>query len=199
MNMAGEVDQLRYAREHGLNMMGETCPQYLFFTEEDLRREDGAKWVCSPPMRSMADNRQLWQGLESSTIQVVSTDHCPFFYDGTTPINYEGRKSLSPARNWEKMTSQRYPTACPAWVTDAGPLDRRRGQRTADTQRIRCIALHQPRQDLWSIPKERVSPAGSDADIAIWDPNKEVRYGCPLPGTAQTITFTKAGSLKASP
>ena len=47
---------LHYAREHGLPVMGETCPQYLFFTEDHLRRPDGAKWVCSPPMRTAADN-----------------------------------------------------------------------------------------------------------------------------------------------
>ena len=49
MNVAGEVDMLEYAREHGIQAMGETCPQYLFFTEDDLRRPDGAKWICSPP------------------------------------------------------------------------------------------------------------------------------------------------------
>ena len=51
MNMAGEVDQLAYARSKGIYAMGETCPQYLFFTEDNLQAEDGAKWICSPPMR----------------------------------------------------------------------------------------------------------------------------------------------------
>ncbi|HEX9013103.1 MAG TPA: amidohydrolase family protein, partial [Anaerolineaceae bacterium] len=50
MNVAGEVDQLAYAREHGLHVMGETCPQYLFFTVDHMRRPDGPKWVCSPPV-----------------------------------------------------------------------------------------------------------------------------------------------------
>src|SRR5215203_3512243 len=56
MNVAGEVDMLKYARDHGVPVMGETCPQYLFFTIENLRRTDGAKWVCSPPMRTQQDN-----------------------------------------------------------------------------------------------------------------------------------------------
>ncbi|MDZ4159310.1 MAG: dihydropyrimidinase, partial [Anaerolineaceae bacterium] len=90
MNAGGEVDMLDYARRHGLPVMGETCPQYLFFTEDDLRRPDGAKWICSPPMRTAADNIRLWQGLTDSIIQVVATDHCAFFYDGTRPIAYEG-------------------------------------------------------------------------------------------------------------
>ncbi len=96
MNAAGEVDQLEYARQHGLPVMGETCPQYLFFTEEHLRRPDGAKWICSPPMRSQADNARLWQGLSGGAIQVVATDHCPFFFDGTQPILYEGQSGGDP-------------------------------------------------------------------------------------------------------
>ncbi len=79
INMTGEVDQLKYARSKGIYAMGETCPQYLFFTEENLQQPDGAKWICSPPMRSKDDNAGLWQGLEDGTIQVLATDHCPFF------------------------------------------------------------------------------------------------------------------------
>ena len=52
MNVEGEVDMLRFARERGAPVMGETCPQYLFFTIDHLRRPDGAKWICSPPMRT---------------------------------------------------------------------------------------------------------------------------------------------------
>jgi dihydropyrimidinase len=63
MNAAGEVDQLKYAREQGLPVMGETCPQYLFFTVEELKRDDGAKWICSPPMRTKYDNLRLWKGI----------------------------------------------------------------------------------------------------------------------------------------
>jgi dihydropyrimidinase len=62
MNVAGEVDMLKYAREHGIQAMGETCPQYLFFTEDDLRRTDGAKWICSPPVRTRVDNSSMMAG-----------------------------------------------------------------------------------------------------------------------------------------
>ncbi|MFO7586303.1 MAG: amidohydrolase family protein, partial [Anaerolineales bacterium] len=90
MNAGGEADMLQYAREHGAPVMGETCPQYLFFTVEHLKRPDGAKWICSPPMRTEADNARLWSALADGGIQVVGTDHCPFFFDGTKPIIYEG-------------------------------------------------------------------------------------------------------------
>ena len=75
MNAAGEVDMLKYARQHGLEVMGETCPQYLFFSDNALQRPDGAKWVCSPPLRTPEDNSRLWQGLADGTIQTIGTDH----------------------------------------------------------------------------------------------------------------------------
>jgi dihydropyrimidinase len=97
MNVAGEVDQLRYAREHGLPVMGETCPQYLFFTEHHLRRPDGAKWICSPPMRQAEDNRRLWRGIADGTIQTIGTDHCPFFYRAlATGCPFCGRMGSEP-------------------------------------------------------------------------------------------------------
>ena len=98
MNTAGEVDMLKYARERGVKAMGETCPQYLFFSEDDLRRPDGAKWVCSPPVRTSADNARLWEGVADGTIQTIATDHCPFFFDGTKPIMYEGKPVAIPGK-----------------------------------------------------------------------------------------------------
>ena len=82
MNASGEADMLAYARQKGLPVWGETCPQYLFFTEKELRRPDGAKWVCSPPLREEEDQQRLWRALADGTIQVIGTDHCPFFYNG---------------------------------------------------------------------------------------------------------------------
>jgi dihydropyrimidinase len=72
------VDQIAYGRARGLSVMGETCTQYLFFTIDNLRQPDGSKWVCSPPMRTQADNAALWQALANNSLQAVSTDHCPF-------------------------------------------------------------------------------------------------------------------------
>jgi dihydropyrimidinase len=102
MNAAGEVDQLQYARSLGLPVMGETCPQYLFFDESYLERGDGAKWICSPPMRTKKDNLRLWEGLSGGVIQVFATDHCPFFFDGTKPIEYEGQKIQIPGKELGK-------------------------------------------------------------------------------------------------
>ena len=117
MNTAGGVDMLRYARERGVPIMGETCPQYLFFTIEHLRRPDGAKWICSPPMRTEADNARLWEGLEQGTIQTVGTDHCPFSTTGRSPSSTRASRLPSPARNWGPGISPKSPTGCPGFRT----------------------------------------------------------------------------------
>jgi dihydropyrimidinase len=105
------VDMLRYGRSRQLPVMGETCPQYLFFTEEELRRPDGAKWVFSPPVRQAKDNEALWQALADGSLQVVGTDHCPFLFDGTTPLLYEGEPYQNPGKELGQGTFLKYPTA----------------------------------------------------------------------------------------
>jgi dihydropyrimidinase len=105
------VDMLAYGRSRNLPVMGETCPQYLFFTEDDLRRPDGAKWVFSPPLRQAKDNEALWQALADGRLQAVGTDHCPFLFDGTKPLLYEGEPYQNPARNWVRVTFPKSLTA----------------------------------------------------------------------------------------
>src|SRR6266705_2375407 len=76
------------ARVKGLPVWGETCPQYLYLNDSHYAAPgfEGAKFVCTPPMRSIADNEALWLGLQRGDLQVVSTDHAPF--------NYQGQKEL---------------------------------------------------------------------------------------------------------
>ena len=144
MNAGGEVDQLAYARQHGLAVMGETCPQYLLFNDAELLRPDGAKWVCSPPVRTTADQQRLWQGLTDSTIQVVATDHCAFFYDGSRPILYEGQPVAIPGKELGRAISTASPTACPAWVTVCRCCGRMACAAGPDPQPVRRPHRHQP-------------------------------------------------------
>jgi dihydropyrimidinase len=178
MNTAGEVDMLKYARERGLKVMGETCPQYLFFTEDDLRRPDGAKWVCSPPMRSAADNARLWEGLADGTIQTVGTDHCPFFYEGTKPILYEGKPVAIPGKELGRDDFTKIPNGLPGvqdrlpvlWTTGVGS-----GKITAE-QFVALTSTH-PAKIFGLYPRKGALVPGADADIVIWDPAKKVNYG----------------------
>jgi dihydropyrimidinase len=181
MNVAGEVDMLIYAREHGVKAMGETCPQYLFFTEEHLRLPDGAKWVCSPPVRSAADNARLWEGLSDGTIQTVGTDHCPFFYDGTKPVLYEGKPIAIPGKELGAEDFTKIPNGLPGvedrlpvlWTTGVGS-----GKLTAN--QFVALTSTNPAKIFGLYPRKGALLPGSDADIVLWDPQKKVKYGLAL-------------------
>ncbi|GAP22870.1 dihydropyrimidinase [Leptolinea tardivitalis] len=186
MNAAGEVDQLEYARSKGLPVMGETCPQYLFFTEENLDQSDGAKWICSPPMRSKEDNLRLWEGLEKGTIKVLSTDHCPFFFEGNRPIIYENEPVMIPGKELGKDDFTKIPNGLPG-VGDRLPILWTEGVQKGRITANEFVALNctNPAKIFGLYPKKGTILPGSDADIAIWDPNKKVIYGV---GVAQHRT-----------
>lgn len=178
MNVGGEVDQLQYARQHGVPVMGETCPQYLFFTVDHLRRVDGAKWICSPPMRTAADNERLWQGLADGTLQVLATDHCPFFYDGTQPILYEGQPVAIPGKELGASDFTKIPNGLPG-VGDRLPLAWTYGVGTGRISANQFVALTStnPAKIFGLYPRKGSLLPGADADIAIWDPERRLTYG----------------------
>jgi dihydropyrimidinase len=178
MNMGGEVDMLQYARQRGVKVMGETCPQYLFFTIDHLRREDGSKWICSPPMRSAEDNARLWEGLSQGIIQTVGTDHCPFFYDGTRPIVYEGREIAIRGKELGKGDFTKIPNGLPG-IEDRMPVLWTTGVGSGKITANQFVALNctNPARIFGLYPRKGALLAGSDADIAIWDPEKKVTYG----------------------
>lgn len=178
MNAAGEVDQLQYARQRGVMVMGETCPAYLFFTEDHLKRPDGAKWVCSPPMRSVEDNLRLWQGIRDGTIQVIGTDHCPFFWDGTTPILYEGQPVAIPGKELGKDDFTKIPNGLPG-VGDRLPILWTYGVRAGRIAPNQFVALTStnPAKIFGLYPQKGTLLPGSDADIVIWDMEKRLTYG----------------------
>ena len=178
MNAAGEVDQLEYARNLGLPIMGETCPQYLFFTEDNLAQADGAKWICSPPMRSKKDNARLWEGLEKGIVKVMATDHCPFFFDGTKPILYEGQHVAIPGKELGKDDFTKIPNGLPG-VGDRLPILWTSAVNSGRMSPNDFVALHctNPAKIFGLYPQKGTIMPGSDADIAIWDPEKTVTYG----------------------
>ena len=178
MNAGGEVDMLRYAREHGVKVMGETCPQYLFFTIDHLRRPDGAKWICSPPMRTEADNARLWEGLGDGTLQTIGTDHCAFFFDGAKPIMYEGQEVAIPGKELGADDFTKIPNGLPG-VGDRLPIMWTYGVRAGKMSANQFVALTatNPAKIFGLYPRKGTLLPGSDADIAIWDPKKKVKYG----------------------
>ncbi len=181
MNVGGEVDMLKYARERDVKVMGETCPQYLFFTEDDLRKPDGAKWICSPPMRTKQDNARLWEGLSEGILQTVGTDHCPFFFDGTKPIVYEGREIAIPGKELGKGDFTKIPNGLPG-IEDRLPVLWTTGVRSGKITANQFVAYNStnPAKIFGLYPQKGALLTGSDADIVIWDPEKKVTYGVAL-------------------
>jgi dihydropyrimidinase len=178
MNNAGELDQLNYARQRGVQVMGETCPQYLFFSEEDLGRPEGAKWVCSPPMRTKADNAALWAGLTRDEFQTIGTDHCPFFFDGITPIEYEGKQVVIPGKELGAHGFTKIPNGLPM-VGDRLPILWTYGVGAGKLTPKQFVALTStnPAKIFGLYPRKGALQPGSDADIVIWDPERELTYG----------------------
>jgi dihydropyrimidinase len=178
INAGGEVDMLKYARERGVRVMGETCPQYLFFTIDDLRKPDGSKWICSPPMRTKEDNARLWEGLSEGILQTVGTDHCPFFFDGTKPIVYEGNEVVTPGKELGKDDFTKIPNGLPGiqdrmpvlWTTGVG------AGRITPNQFVAYMSTN-PAKIFGLYPRKGALLEGSDADIVIWDSEKKVDYG----------------------
>ena len=82
LSTTGALEAVAEARSEGQNAFAETCPQYLFLSSADLAREgfEGAKYVCSPPLRAVEHQAHLWRGLRTDDLSVVSTDHCPFCF-----------------------------------------------------------------------------------------------------------------------
>jgi dihydropyrimidinase len=178
MNTAGGVDQVEYARDHGVPVMGETTPPYLFFSVDDLQRPDGAKWICSPPVRTERDNARLWEGLADGVIQSMGTDHCAFFYDGTKPIVYEGEEIAIPGKELGADDFTKIPNGLPG-VGDRMPILWTEGVvkgRMTPNQFVALMSTN-PAKIFGLYPRKGALVPGADADIVIWDPERQVNYG----------------------
>ena len=200
MNVKEEADMLLYARENGLPIFGETCPQYLLFSEKNLEQPDGAKWVCSPPMRSEKDNEGLWEALADGIIDVVSTDHCPFLFDGTKPILYEGKPYQQPGKELGKDDFSKIPCGLPG-VGDRMPVLWTKGVNEGRISPTRFVQLTctNPAKIFGIYPQKGALLPGSDADLAIWDPNKIVSYGVKIAKHRTDYNLYEGTELKGFP
>jgi dihydropyrimidinase len=178
MNTAGGIENIKHARNAGLPIMGETCPQYLFFTEEDLKREDGSKWICSPPLRKQNDNEDLWKGIIDNSLQVIATDHCPFFFDGTKPIEYEGEMVAIAGKELGSGNFTKIPNGLPG-VGDRIQIMWQKGvvEKRISPNRFVQLNSTNPAKIFGLYPQKGSLMPGADADLVILDPEKELIYG----------------------
>ncbi|MDT7590632.1 MAG: dihydropyrimidinase [Pseudonocardiales bacterium] len=155
------VAEIAGARDAGFPVFAETCPQYLFLSTDDLAKPDfeGAKYVCSTPLRPVENQAALWRGLRTDDLSVVSTDHCPFCFKGQKEM---GRGDFSKIPNGMPGVENRVDLLHQAVVD--GHISRRRWVELTSTAPARMFGLH---------PRKGAIAPGSDADIVIYDPAAE--------------------------
>jgi len=155
--------RVREARERGLPVHAETCPQYLFLSRPELSRDgfEGAKFVCSPPLREPGDAEALWRGLSLGQLEVVATDHCPFDYAGQKE---RGRARFTAIPNGLPAIETRLPLLWDGGVR-AGRFDVPRFVQLTSTGPARLFGLY---------PKKGALLPGADADVVVWDPERPV-------------------------
>jgi dihydropyrimidinase len=160
---------IRDARGEGLKVFAETCPQYLFLTAEDLDKPDaeGAKWMCSPPPRRVSDQEALWQALELGDLQTISSDHAPYRFDETGKLRAGSNPNFKQVANGLPGLETRLPLLFDAMVSK-GRLGLQKFVELTATAPARMYNLH---------PRKGSIAIGADADIAIWDPEREVTLG----------------------
>ena len=159
------VEEVRRARARGAPIWAETCPHYLFMTEDVLDRPDGGKWMCSPPQRKKEDQEALWTGLTQGDLQVVSSDHAPYRYDKTGKLSAGPQPKFHEIANGLPGLETRLPLMFNAMVAEGrgGPEAFARLTATAPAK------LH-------GLTRKGRLEVGCDADLVIWDPERQVTY-----------------------
>ena len=158
------------ARNEGMNVFAETCPQYLYMTLEDHLAKpgfEGAKYVCSPPIRSKHDTHahhsDLWKGLRMNELAVISTDHCPFCMKDQKEL---GMGNFAKIPNGMGGVEHRMELIYQGVVQ--GHLSLERWVETCCTTPARMFGMY---------PQKGIIAPGADADILVWDPNGKTTIG----------------------
>jgi dihydropyrimidinase len=154
------LDAVRMARDEGLPAFAETCPQYLFLTLDDLGNGfNGAKFVCSPPLRTADHQPELWKGLVKDDLQVVSTDHCPFDFHGQKDL---GVGDFRKVPNGLPGVEDRVDLLHDGGVV-GGKITKERWVEIISTAPAKLFGMY---------PRKGAVAVGSDADLVIYDPNR---------------------------
>lgn len=192
MTCGPAVDALRRGRALGYPVMGESCTQYFFLTvDKHLAAPgfEGAKYVCSPPIRSTQDHKILWQAIKDGTLQAVSTDHCNFWYDGgkgpwqdwakqhngTDWVGYEKQDPSyrRPGKELGLGNFAKIPNGMPGLEERMMVMwEHGVNQGRISPSRFVELLCTNPAKIFGMYPKKGTIAVGSDADLVVWDPNK---------------------------
>jgi dihydropyrimidinase len=154
------LEMVRQARDRGAATFAETCPQYLFLSLDDLGNGfEGAKFICSPPLRPADHQPDLWIGLVKDDLQVVSTDHCPFDFHGQKEL---GRGDFRKVPNGIPGVEDRLDLMHDGGVV-AGRISKERWVDICSAAPARMFGL---------AGRKGVVAAGADADVVVYDPTR---------------------------
>jgi len=163
------MEEIRMARARGVPAFGETCPQYLALAYEMYADGsfDGAKFVCSPPIRERANQEPLWNALAQDDLQAVATDHCPF-------CMREGYKGLPKQKELGKENFTKIPNGVPG-VENRMHIVYQGGvvQRGWSMNRFVQVTSTAPAKLFGLFPRKGTIAVGSDADIVLWNPQRK--------------------------
>jgi dihydropyrimidinase len=155
------LNAVRDARDRGSQAFAETCPQYLFLSLDDMGNGfEGAKYVCSPPLRTADHQDELWTGLIKDDLQIVSTDHCPFDFEGQKDL---GKGDFRKVPNGLPGVEDRLDMLHDGGVV-GGRLTKERWVEISSTAPARLFGMY---------PQKGAIAIGSDADIVVYDPNRK--------------------------
>jgi dihydropyrimidinase len=163
LSSADALEKVSEARDKGIPVFAETCPQYLLLSIEDLDRPnfEGAKYVFTPPLREKWHQDKLWGGLRNNTLQIISTDHCPFCFKEQKEM---GRDSFAKIPNGGPGVENRLQLIHHHGV-NLKRISLNRWVELVSTTPAKMFGLY---------PRKGTIAIGSDADLVIWDPNKEL-------------------------
>lgn len=159
---------VRAARARGAPVWAETCPHYLFMTEDILHKPglEGGKWMCSPPQRQEADQEALWSALLCGDLQLVSSDHAPYRFDASGKLSAGPDAGFPDIANGLPGLETRLPLMFDAMVS----------QGRGGAQAFARLTATAP-AEIYGLPHKGALAPGMDADITLWDPAQTVIYG----------------------
>lgn len=164
---AEALEQIRWGQSRGLSIYAETCPQYLFLTAAHLGIEGfgGAKCVCSPPPRDVANQQAVWRGLAGGAFHVFSSDHAPFSYEDAHGKKLGGKEVAFPY----------IPNGIPGLETRLPLLfSEGVGKGRLDLHTFVALTATNPARLYGLYPRKGTIAVGSDADLVIWDDQQEI-------------------------
>jgi dihydropyrimidinase len=156
------LEKIREARDRGLPVYAETCPQYLYLSLENMEAPgfEGAKYVFTPPLREKWNQEKLWNGLKHDHLQVVSTDHCPFCFKEQKEM---GRDDFTKIPNGGPGVEHRMSLIYSGGVA-TGRFNVNRFVELVSTTPAKLFGLY---------PRKGTIAVGSDADLVIFDPHRK--------------------------